>query len=100
MSPGHDWCIVRLGIHGIIRGFDVDISFFTGDYAPRASIQAANLEEGALGTLAPAEPCGDTRSPAQAPDWRFDPDRFSHLSRPLCCHRASGLDSSRELCGV
>ncbi|XP_006910279.1 probable allantoicase [Pteropus alecto] len=44
-TPGHDWCIVRLGVHGIIRGFDVDISFFTGDYAPRASIQAANLEE-------------------------------------------------------
>ncbi|XP_077912044.1 putative inactive allantoicase isoform X3 [Halichoerus grypus] len=43
--PGHDWCIIKLGIQGIIRGFDVDISYFMGDYAPRMSIQAANLEE-------------------------------------------------------
>ncbi|XP_054422646.1 probable inactive allantoicase [Pteronotus mesoamericanus] len=43
--PGHDWCIVKLGVQGMIRGFDVDISYFTGDYAPRISIQAANLEE-------------------------------------------------------
>ncbi|XP_055982656.1 probable inactive allantoicase [Sorex fumeus] len=43
--PGHDWCIVKLGVQGIIRGFDVDISYFLGDYAPRISIQAANLEK-------------------------------------------------------
>ncbi|KAF6320812.1 allantoicase [Rhinolophus ferrumequinum] len=42
--PGHDWCIIKLGIQGVIRGFDVDISYFTGDYAPRISIQAAHLE--------------------------------------------------------
>ncbi|XP_014396026.1 PREDICTED: probable allantoicase [Myotis brandtii] len=45
-TPGHDWCIVRLGVQGLIRGLDVDISYFTGGYAPRISIQAANLEEG------------------------------------------------------
>ncbi|EPQ08445.1 Putative allantoicase [Myotis brandtii] len=44
-TPGHDWCIVRLGVQGLIRGLDVDISYFTGGYAPRISIQAANLEE-------------------------------------------------------
>ncbi|XP_047602528.1 probable inactive allantoicase [Lutra lutra] len=44
-TPGHDWCITKLGIPGVIRGFDVDISYLTGDYAPRISIQAANLEE-------------------------------------------------------
>ncbi|KAI5764764.1 ALLC protein [Gulo gulo luscus] len=44
-TPGHDWCIIKLGIQGIIRGFDVDISYLMGDYAPRISIQAANLEE-------------------------------------------------------
>ncbi|XP_008059862.1 probable allantoicase [Carlito syrichta] len=46
--PGHDWCIIRLGIHGVIRGFDVDVSYFTGSHAPRMSIQAANLEEDKL----------------------------------------------------
>ncbi|XP_006153583.1 probable allantoicase [Tupaia chinensis] len=43
--PGHDWCVIKLGVRGVIRGFDVDISYFTGNYAPRVSIQAANLEE-------------------------------------------------------
>lgn len=47
--PGYDWCVIRLGIQGVIRGFDVDISYFAGNHAPRMSIQAANLEEGALG---------------------------------------------------
>ncbi|XP_062935041.1 probable inactive allantoicase [Cynocephalus volans] len=46
--PGHDWCIIKLGIQGIIRGFDVDISYFTGNYAPQMSIQAANLDEDKL----------------------------------------------------
>ncbi|KAB0347657.1 hypothetical protein FD754_012514 [Muntiacus muntjak] len=43
--PGHDWCVVQLGIQGAIRGFDVDTSYFMGDHAPRVSIQAANFEE-------------------------------------------------------
>ncbi|XP_049758765.1 probable inactive allantoicase isoform X2 [Elephas maximus indicus] len=46
--PGHDWCIIKLGIQGIIRGFDVDVSYFMGNYAPRMSIQAANLPEDKL----------------------------------------------------
>lgn len=40
---GHDWCIIQLGVPGIIHGFDVDTSFFTGNYAPYTSIQAACL---------------------------------------------------------
>ncbi|TRY96415.1 hypothetical protein DNTS_033284 [Danionella cerebrum] len=43
--PGHDWCIVQLGVAGIIHGFDLDTSFFTGNYAPFASIQAACLDQ-------------------------------------------------------
>ncbi|XP_006864035.1 PREDICTED: probable allantoicase [Chrysochloris asiatica] len=49
--PGHDWCIIKLGIQGIIRGFDADISHFIGNYAPRMSIQAANLTEDKLQEL-------------------------------------------------
>ena len=39
--PGHDWCIIKLGLPGIISGVELDTSFFTGNYAPRASVQAA-----------------------------------------------------------
>ncbi len=35
---GHDWCVVKLGCAGTIAGFDIDTSFFTGNYPPAASI--------------------------------------------------------------
>ncbi|XP_023931797.1 allantoicase [Lingula anatina] len=43
--PGHDWAIIQLGVSGVIFGVDVDTSFFTGNYTPRISIQAANLKK-------------------------------------------------------
>jgi allantoicase len=39
-TTGHDWCFVKLGRKGTIRGFDVDTSHFTGNYAPAVSIEA------------------------------------------------------------
>ena len=45
-KPGHDWSIIKLGIPGVIKGVDVDTSFFTGNYPPRISIQAATLING------------------------------------------------------
>ncbi|KAK7804601.1 hypothetical protein U0070_000815 [Myodes glareolus] len=51
--PGHDWCVIQLGVQGIIRGVDVDISYFSGSYAPRISIQAANLNEENVPTMPP-----------------------------------------------
>ena len=35
---GHDYCVVRLGIPGVVHGLDIDTSFFTGNYPPSASI--------------------------------------------------------------
>ncbi|XP_022916131.2 allantoicase-like [Onthophagus taurus] len=42
-KPGHDWCVIKLGLPGVIRGVEVDTAFFTGNYAPQFSVQAANL---------------------------------------------------------
>jgi allantoicase len=39
-TPGHDYCIIRLGVPGIIRGVDIDTSHFTGNFPPQASIDA------------------------------------------------------------
>lgn len=36
---GHDWCMIRL-CPGTIRGFEVDTSFFTGNFPPETSIDA------------------------------------------------------------
>jgi allantoicase len=39
-TEGHDHCIVRLGIPGVVHGVDIDTSYFTGNYPPSASIHA------------------------------------------------------------
>ena len=41
---GHDWCVVRLGARGTIRGVDLDTSHFTGNYPPAASLWASDAE--------------------------------------------------------
>jgi len=43
--PGHDWCLIKLGLPGKISGIELDTSFFTGNFTPRASVQAIWLEE-------------------------------------------------------
>ena len=39
-TPGHDFCIIRLGVPGVIHGVDIDTSHFTGNFPPQASIDA------------------------------------------------------------
>lgn len=46
-TPGHDWCIVKLGVRGTVRGVDVDTSFFTGNFPSHCSIEA---QDDATGT--------------------------------------------------
>ena len=43
-SPGHDWCIVRLGLRGIVRGVVVDTSFFRGNYPEHCSLDGCTVE--------------------------------------------------------
>lgn len=43
-TPGYDWCIVRLGIPGIIRGVVVDTSFYRGNYPESCSIEGTVVE--------------------------------------------------------
>ncbi|TPX59867.1 allantoicase [Spizellomyces sp. 'palustris'] len=44
-TEGHDWCIIKLGLPGTIKGFEVDTGFFTGNQVPGISIQGACLVE-------------------------------------------------------
>ncbi|HSM31398.1 MAG TPA: allantoicase [Woeseiaceae bacterium] len=39
-TPGHDFCIIRLGVPGIVHGVDIDTRHFTGNFPPQASIDA------------------------------------------------------------
>lgn len=43
-TEGHDWCIVKLGASGIIRGVDVDTNHFLGNHPPHCSIEACFSE--------------------------------------------------------
>ena len=42
-GPGHDWCVIELGRRGVIRGVDIDTSFFTGNFPEKASIDACDF---------------------------------------------------------
>ncbi len=39
-TPGHDWCIIRLGLPGAIRTIDIDTNYFLGNHPPHASLDA------------------------------------------------------------
>jgi allantoicase len=43
--PGHDWCVVKLGVPGAVAGFEIDTSHFTGNYPPGAEIEVCRSEE-------------------------------------------------------
>ena len=43
-TEGHDWCIIKLGATGIIRGVDVDTNHFMGNHPPECSIEACFSE--------------------------------------------------------
>jgi allantoicase len=42
-TAGYDWCIVRLGIPGIVRGVVVDTSFYRGNYPESCSIEGTSV---------------------------------------------------------
>jgi allantoicase len=54
-TPGHDWCVVKLGMRGRIRGVDVDTSYFTGNYPSHCSIEALDTMRAVTKSLAAAE---------------------------------------------
>ncbi len=86
-TPGHDWCILRLGVPGILRGVVVDTSFFRGNYPEHFSLEGCALE-GARGVdqltnpetrwvevLAKSPLAGDAQNSFAISDAR----RFTHL---------------------
>jgi len=44
-TPGYDWCIIRLGLPGMIRGIVVDTSYFRGNYPEHCSLDACAIED-------------------------------------------------------
>jgi allantoicase len=60
---GHDWCLIRLGAPVRLHGVNIDTTHFTGNFPPRASIEA----------------CASDPSGAADEDWReILPQRHLH----------------------
>ena len=55
-EPGHDWCIVKLGLPGTIRGFNIDTAHFNGNQPESCTIEGAEFPDdpGAEEVTAPA----------------------------------------------
>lgn len=58
-EPGHDWCIIRLGLPGVIRAVTVDTNHFRGNHPAACSIDAIALQQ---------KP--DATGLAELPGWR------------------------------
>ncbi len=52
-GPGHDWCVIRLGVAGRIAALDLDTRHFTGNYPPGARVDG----------------CADEGEPTASSEW-------------------------------
>ena len=43
-TPGYDWCLIRLGLPGVVRGVAVDTRFFRGNFPSHCSLDACAIE--------------------------------------------------------
>lgn len=48
-TPGHDWCIIKLGLAGVIKGIDIDTNHFLGNNPAYASIDACVADDNTSG---------------------------------------------------
>lgn len=42
-EPGHDWCVLALGVPGRLESVTIDTAFFTGNYAEEFSLEACGV---------------------------------------------------------
>ena len=86
-TPGYDWCIVKLGLSGIVRGVMVDTAYFKGNYPEYCELEACTMDgdpgisklEDAAARWRPLLPKSGLAGDMQN---RFDvshPDRVTHL---------------------
>jgi len=41
-----DWCVIRLGLPGALRGVDIDTSYFTGNFPSHTSVESCSAPNG------------------------------------------------------
>lgn len=55
-TPGHDWCVLQLGLPGVIHGVDIDTNHFLGNNPAFASIDASHSANGEWTEILPRSP--------------------------------------------
>jgi allantoicase len=54
-TPGHDWCVVKLGVRGRICGVNVNTRFFTGNFPEACSLDALDTSRVVTADVAAAD---------------------------------------------
>jgi allantoicase len=75
-EPGHDWCVIRLGAPGVVRGVDVETTYFRGNYPESCAIDV----------------CHD---PGRTADWDRAPWTEVVARRPLAGHEHNRFEAVR-----
>jgi allantoicase len=86
-TPGHDSCIVKLGLPGVLRGVVVDTAFFRGNYPEHCSLEACALDgsptvdelQGPATEWVEVLPKAVLRGDSKNPFTIDSPYRFTHL---------------------
>jgi len=74
-APDHDWCLIRLGAPGIVRGIVVDTAHFKGNFPEKCSLEASADLESWTELLPPSPLLGDAQNLFAI----ADPYRYTHL---------------------
>lgn len=74
-APDHDWCLIRLGAPGIIRGVVVDTANFKGNFPEKCSLEASADLAQWTEILPPSPLVGDAQNLFAI----NDPYRYTHL---------------------
>jgi allantoicase len=74
-APDHDWCLIRLGAPGIIRGVVVDTAYFKGNFPEQCSLEASPDQQEWTELLPPSALLGDAQNAFQIDD----PYRYTFL---------------------
>lgn len=94
-TPGHDHATVRLGLAGVVRAVVVDTAWFTGNYPPEVSVEAAAVEgypspeELERVKWTPLVPRSAVRGDARNEFTVQAPHRYTHLR--LCLYPDGGV---------
>lgn len=87
-TPGHDWCVIKLGLPGIIHSLVVNTAFFRGNYPSHCWIDGCGLPPGAdpaagdvtwHPVLGRSELTGDTENTFSIPSAAHGERRFTHV---------------------